>query len=64
MKNFLIFLSILIVTLFAAIDLQQRMAELDEMSKNIPDRVEKTECNQKTDFDENYLKTHKWIYKE
>ena len=59
MKNFLIFLSILVVTLLAAIDLQQRMSELDEISKNIPDRVEKTECHQKPELNENYLKTHK-----
>lgn len=59
MKNFLIFLSILVVTLLAAMDLKQRMSELDEISKNVPAQVEKTECHQASHLNKNYIKTHK-----
>lgn len=40
MKNFLIFLSIMVVTILAVADFRQRMAELDSISKETQAKIE------------------------
>ena len=65
MKNFLIFLSIVVVTVLAAIDLNQRIAELDnisdslQMRKEIQDHAWKESDHSEKQSEINQQKAHK-----
>lgn len=65
MKNFLIFLSIIVVTLLAVTDFKQRMAELDNISSEtmirneIQEYVHTETDSSKLQSENSYKKVHK-----